>query len=211
MITALTLPVVNHVLRRNEWALQRLRAHTGKTACVVCPPVTFAIGVRDSGDLAAARDTDAPDVVIRMTPGALLRLLAHDEHAWSEVAIEGDSDYATALHHVWQYLEWGVEEDLSRFVGDIAAHRIVGMGRKAQSAARHAADSALRNAAEYWTEERPVLVLRRDIETYNRSVDALRDDVARLEKRVAALQSAAARRFGAEYGPNTTPPPSAEP
>ena len=210
MFTTLTLTVVNHALRRNDWALQRLRAHAGKTARIACNPVTASVCVRESGELGPARGTDAPDVTISMTPGTLLRLLAHDERVWSEVAIEGDSDYATALHRVWQHLDWGIEEDLSRFVGDIAAHRIVGMGQEVRSAARHAADSAVRNAREYWTEERPVLALRRDIEAYNRSVDALRDDVARIEKRVAALQSAAAGRFGAEYGQNTTPPPVAE-
>jgi len=210
MLTALALPAVNHVLRRNEWALQHLRAHAGKTARIVCPPATAGVCVLESGELAAARGTGTPDVVIRVTPGALLRLLAHDERVWSEVAIEGDSDYATALHHVWQHLDWGVEEDLSRFVGDIAAHRIVGMGRHMQSAARQAVDSTIENVREYWTEERPVLALRRDIESYNRAVDAVRDDVARLEKRIAALQSAAAGRFGAEYGQNTTPPPAAE-
>jgi ubiquinone biosynthesis protein UbiJ len=145
---------------------------------------------------------------VSVTPGALLRLLARDPAVWNEISVEGDSDFATALHQVWQQLDWGIEEDLSHLFGDVVAHRMAGAARQARDTAAQAFGSALRNVLEYWTEERPVVVLRRDVESYSRQVDALRDDVARLEKRIEALQASAAARFGAEYGHNNTTPPT---
>jgi ubiquinone biosynthesis protein UbiJ len=198
MLTALTLPALNRVLRRNDAALQRLRVHAGKTARIVCAPFAAVVLVLESGELAAPRGPATPDVVIRLTPGVMLRLASGDERVWSDVGIEGDSDLATALNQVWRSLDWGVEEDLSRFVGDIAAHRIAGAARDARKAAMHAVDSAIANVGEYWTEEQPLLAVRRDVERYARDVDALRDAVARLEKRVEALQAAERTRLRAE-------------
>ena len=205
MLTSLGLQGLNRVLRSNDWALQRLRLHAGKTARVVCPPLTLDVEVQPGGELEAARMSEAgPHVVVRLTPGALLRLLSRDPAVWSEIAVEGDSEFATALNQIWQQLDWGFEEDLSHLFGDIAAHRIAGAARQAREGMRQAFGSALRNGFEFWTEERPVVALRRDIESYSREVDALRDDAARLEKRIAALEASATPGFGAEYGHNHT-------
>ena len=211
MLTSISLPLFNRALRGNEWARQRLRVHAGKTARVVCPPFAMTIEVRPDGELQKPRNqqvADVPDVIVRVTPGVMLRLVARDPVVWNEIAIEGDSDLATTLHQVWQQLEWGVEEDLSHLFGDVAAHRMAGTAKQLRDTASHAFGSALRNVLEYWTEERPVVVLRRDIESYSRAVDELRDDVARLAKRIDALQSSATPRFSAEYGHNNTTPPN---
>jgi ubiquinone biosynthesis accessory factor UbiJ len=211
MLTSISLPLFNRALRSNDSARQRLRAHAGKTARVECPPFAATVEVQPDGELRKSPDQHAshvPDVVVRVTPGVLMRLLARDPVVWNEIAIEGDSDLATALHQVWQQLEWEVEEDLSHLFGDIAAHRIAGAAKQARDTAAQMIGSALRNVLEYWTEERPVVVLRRDIESYSREVDHLRDDLARLEKRIEALQSSATSRFSAEYAHNNTTPPN---
>ena len=46
---------------------------------------------------------------------------------------------------------------------------------------------AARSAAEYWTEERPLIASTRAVREFVSDVDALRDDVARFEKRVGNL------------------------
>lgn len=208
MLASLVLPAFNRVLRSNDWALQRLRGHAGKRARIAAPPLAVTIEVEPGGELAAARDADGPDVAVTVGPGALVRLLARDPAVWSEVAVTGDSDFATALHQVWQQLDWGIEEDLSHVFGDIAAHRMAGGARAVRDTVGHALGSALRNVVEYWTEERPVVVVRRDVESYCRQVDALRDDVERLAKRIEALQAGGPPRFGAEYPHNNISPPT---
>ena len=103
--------------------------------------------------------------------------------------MSGDTDFATVLNHIWRNLRWDIEEDLARVFGDIAAHRMVRAGKTLEEWRAQSFESITRSFAEYWTEERPLIAHARDIESFNRDVDRLRDDVARLEKRIELLMS----------------------
>jgi ubiquinone biosynthesis protein UbiJ len=118
----------------------------------------------------------------------MLRLSARDESAWREVDIAGDTDFASAIHHVARNLRWDVEEDLSRVFGDVAAHRMAESGRTFRRWGEQALENTGRSFAEYWTEEQPLIAGARDIEDFNRAVDRLRDDLAHVEKRIEALR-----------------------
>lgn len=184
MIPLLYLAPINRVLRQNSWALQRLQPFAGKIVRADCFPLTMRLGISETGDAMAASADSAPDVTIRMTPALMLRLAARDASAWHDIAVEGDPQLAAALNHIARNLRWDVEEDLSRVFGDIAAHRMVETGRKLDNWGRQGADNLARSFAEYWTEEQPLIAGRADVEQFNREVDALRDDVARVEKRI---------------------------
>lgn len=175
---------VNHVLRTNSWALQQLRPHAGRVACIDNMLFLSMMAVTPGGEVAEAAPDAVPDVTVRVTPGLMLRLMARDASAWREVKVEGDAEFAAALNHVARNLRWDVEEDLSRVFGDIAAHRMVETGRKLDNWGRQGADNLARSFAEYWTEERPLIASRGDVEQFTREVDTLRDDVARLGKRI---------------------------
>ena len=175
---------VNHVLRTNSWALQQLRPHAGRVACIDNMLFSSMMAVTPGGEVAEAAPDAVPDVTVRVTPGLMLRLMARDASAWREVKVEGDAEFAAALNHVARNLRWDVEEDLSRVFGDIAAHRMVETGRKLDNWGRQGADNLARSFAEYWTEERPLIASRGDVEQFTREVDTLRDDVARLGKRI---------------------------
>ncbi len=152
-------------------------------------PFALSLTVLDSGEVALASPEAVPVVTARLTPGLMLRLAARDEKAWQDIDITGDTDFAAAIHHVARNLRWDVEEDLSRVFGDIAAHRMVQTGRTLNRWGEQALENTGRAFAEYWTEERPLIAGRRDLEEFNRSVDALRDDVARLEKRIENISN----------------------
>jgi ubiquinone biosynthesis accessory factor UbiJ len=184
LIPALYLPPLNRLLRQNSWAMERLRPFAAKVVRVDCFPLTLLLAITDAGDAIAAAPEMTPDVTIRLTPGVMLRLAARDASAWSDIAVEGDPSLAAALNHIARNIRWDVEEDLSRVFGDIAAHRMVETGRKLDNWGRQGADNLARSFTEYWTEEQPLIAGRSDVEQFNRDVDALRDDLARLEKRI---------------------------
>ena len=77
------------------------------------------------GQLLPAADEAGPDVVVRIPLSAALALAAGDERSRSQIQMSGDPAFAAVLGGVLRELRWDVEEDLSRVVGDIAAHRIV--------------------------------------------------------------------------------------
>lgn len=147
----------------------------------------LAFTVLGSGEVAPAGADAAPAATVRLGPGLMLRLAARDESAWREIDITGDTDFASAIHHVARNLRWDVEEDLSRVFGDIAAHRMAESGRTLQRWGEQAVENTGRAFAEYWTEEQPLIAGARDLEEFGRAVDQLRDDAARLEKRFENL------------------------
>jgi ubiquinone biosynthesis protein UbiJ len=178
---------INHLLRSASWARDALGRHAGKTARFEVFPFAVALTVLDSGEVAPAAADAAPAATVKLAPGLMLRLAARDESAWREIGITGDTDFAAAIHHVTRNLRWDVEEDLSRVFGDIAAHRMAETGRTFQRWGEQAVENTGRAFAEYWTEEQPLIAGARDLEEFGRAVDQLRDDAARLEKRIEQL------------------------
>jgi len=73
--------------------------------------------------------------------------------------------------------------------GDIIAHRLASSSNALAAWQREAVLRLAENLAEYWTEEQPLLARPADVESFCCKVDTLRDDVARLEKRIQHLSS----------------------
>jgi ubiquinone biosynthesis protein UbiJ len=178
---------VNHLLRGAPWAREALRPFAGRAARFEVYPFALTFIVLDSGEVALAGPDAKPSVTARLTPGLALRLAARHDKAWGDVQITGDTDFAAVIHHLARELRWDIEEDLSRVFGDIAAHRMAETGRTLQRWGERALDNTGRSFSEYWTEEQPLIAGRLDLEDFIREVDHLRDDAARLEKRIENL------------------------
>jgi ubiquinone biosynthesis protein UbiJ len=184
----------NHVLGPANWAREKLAAHAGKVARFDVFPATLEVEVTGDGLLRPAAAGAVPDVSVKLDHLTLLEMMAGAENAWRKAAVEGDTAFAAAISQVASNLRWDVEEDLSRVVGDVAAHRMAQAGRTAAAWPRQAARSVAANAAEYLTEETRLLVTPLQATEFSREVDELRDAVERLDKRVGLL----ARRLGGD-------------
>ncbi len=182
---ALTAPI-NHVLRAAPWALARLKPHAGRSARFDLGLASLRYTITDAGELRPAAAGVEVDTAVSLSPSLLLRAL-QDRAALEEAKVTGDTEFAADLAYVAKHLEWDVEEDLSRFLGDIAAHRIVGGARDLNTWRRGAQQSALQALKEYWTDERPLIATREKVDAFVRQVDELRDAVERLEKRLDKL------------------------
>jgi len=180
---------VNHVLRGSPLALERLRPHAGRTVAFRVGPVALALTVQSTGEVAAALPGTARDLEVRISPFLVPRLAAGEEAAYREIEMEGDAQLAQEVSFLVRNLSWDVEEDLSRVVGDIAAHRIAGAARGLARWGRDASLRVAQGAAEYWTEESPLVASRVKVEGFARDVSELRDAVARLEKRIERLEA----------------------
>lgn len=178
---------VNHVLRSAPLAMERLRRHAGRTAEFRIGPLAFALTVQTTGEVLAAVPGAARDLTVNISPFLMPRLAAGEEAAFRDMEMLGDMEFAQDVSFLARNLTWDVEEDLSRVVGDIAAHRIVGAGRAVSQWGRDASLRAAQGAAEYWTEESPLIASRVKVEGFVRDVSELRDAVERLEKRIQRL------------------------
>ena len=187
MLAAVFVTFANHLLEPAPWARDKLSVHAGKTALFDVFPARLAFAVAADGRLQPAPPEASPAVTIRLTHLTLLEVLADGEGAWRKADVAGDTDFAAAISQVASNLRWDLEEDLSRVIGDIAAHRMAQAGRAAAAWPKQAAVSMAENAAEYLTEEKAVLVTPLQAAEFMHEVDELRDAVERLDKRIERL------------------------
>ena len=178
---------LNHLLTQNSWALPRLARFAGKTARFDIAPFSFACTILQDGMLRAADADSSADALCVIAPSLLPRLALHDENAHTEIHSEGDAELLKEIFFLSRNLNWDAAEDLSHVTGDIAAERIVQTMQSAQQQLRDAAVNFSRAAAEYLTEERPLLAKPLQVSAFMQQVDVLRDDVARLEQRIGRL------------------------
>lgn len=162
---------LGHLLRQQAWARERLQQHAGSliqirldmpsplagagsaagTFGAGLPQPVFAFRVSAEGLLDPVAEEDPADACLRLRPSAaaladLLRGQGVDSLT-RDMRVEGDVRLAASLAELARHLRWDVEEDLSRLLGDVLAHRAVGLLR---GGLRHLADlpAALRSAAQ---------------------------------------------------------------
>jgi ubiquinone biosynthesis protein UbiJ len=199
MMTAPNLPspasllpaAINHLLAQESWARARLMPHAGKIAVLDGGVLAVRLKVMSDGLLETPSADEAAAVTIHVQLSDLPLIVQNRERAFSYVKIEGDADFANTISQLSQSLRWEVEEDLSKIVGDIAAIRIVGGAQSAFNAARSLHQSITENVAEYFLEENPMLMRPQAIADFTNDVTRLRDDVARLAKRIEKLKDRA--------------------
>lgn len=179
---------INHLLGQASWAREKLAPFAGHTAQVKLPPFEAAFTVLDNGQLVAPAANAEPEVTIALPLIAPLLLLQGPDAVMRSARLEGSADFAQALGFVIRNLRWDIEEDLSKLFGDIAAHRVVEGTRTLASEQQKATLNLAENFAEYFTEEQPLIARRGDLEEFSSDVATLRDDLARLEKRVSKFR-----------------------
>jgi len=138
-------------------------------------------------------DGQPPDADIS---GSLLNLAAlagsHPEEVIQrgDVTIRGDAEVAQKFRELAMLLKPDVEEELSRLIGDSPAHQALRLVRLATGFGRRAAQTGVRNVAEYLAHERGDLVPRAEAEDFYRGVERLREDLDRVEARVHLIEHA---------------------
>jgi ubiquinone biosynthesis protein UbiJ len=131
----------------------------------------------------------AADARVTAGPFSLLALAAGQSQTLPQTgaAIRGDSDVAQKFSELLGLLRPDPEEELALLVGDAPAHHLGRLARGAAAFARRAARTGVTNLAEYLAHERRDLVPKAEARQLLDGVDALRDDVDRLEARLEHL------------------------
>jgi ubiquinone biosynthesis protein UbiJ len=186
---------INHVLGSEPWASAELAKHASKTILLKMPFGELAFKITSAGLLDALQELDSPTLSLEISSKALGDLAASSgtlrEQAFKAVKITGDADLAQLLGRLAGQLRWEYEEDLARLVGDAPANFAVRQGKKFIAASRSAASDLLDNVVEYVSEERKVLLNKRDFTAHKLTLNNLRESVERIEKRIQLLEQKA--------------------
>ncbi len=132
-----------------------------------------------------------PDVLISGSIITLAQMAgASDVSAVRSGSLEftGDPILADEFRQLLTFAKPDLEEELSGFVGDVAAHRIGEIARGVSKWGREARSTMAQNIREYLQEESRDVPSRYEVERFTSQVGALRDDVDRLEARIRRLK-----------------------
>jgi ubiquinone biosynthesis protein UbiJ len=148
-----------------------------------------------------AGDDTAADAVISGSAPALLQLFRTGSAASagstqtgsaaqskSSVQIRGDAEIANLYRELFTAARPDLEEELSRWVGDMPARHLSLLAKSVRTWARRARRTAGENIAEYLQEEGRDLVTKTEMEEFLRGVDGVRDGVDRIEARLRGIE-----------------------
>lgn len=123
---------LNHVLMQEAQAQERLKRQQGKPVRVQWGDFDLTLAATPAGLLERPSTEGKPELVVTLTqtnPLALAQsVIAGDKPG---VDIQGDVQLAAEVAWLVDNVRWDVEEDLSRVVGDAAAHSLSRMAATA--------------------------------------------------------------------------------
>ena len=191
MLTATIENVLNRGLPRSPRAQQLCADLAGRSVAVEVPEIARLLVESTGNSLRITRGDRGADAEIVGGPFSLLALGGASPEAViqrGDVEIRGDAELAQKFRELMLLLRPDLEEELSHVVSDVPAHQIGRFARMAFGWTHKAAATTVQNLAEYFGHERRDLVPRSEGEQFLRGVDALREDVDRLDARIALLR-----------------------
>jgi ubiquinone biosynthesis protein UbiJ len=190
MLTATIENVLNRGLPRSPRAQQLCAELAGRRIAVEAPAVARLLVESTGTALRITRGTLPADAEVIGGPLSLLALGAgagDEPLSRGEIEVRGDAELAQKFRELARLLRPDPEEELSLFIGDVAAHRLGRLARSALDWTRDSAATLLQDVGEYLSHERGDLVSREEGEQFLRGVDALREDADRLDARIELL------------------------
>lgn len=157
-------------------------------------PLEFLLRA-EAGRVQLSRDDSiVADARLSGSPLGLLNLAAKQATSQvnnlggSSVRIEGDAEVAQGFSELLKQARPDIEEELSRIVGDVAAHQLGNTARSLLGFGKRVSNTFLQNVGEYLSEEGRDVPSRTEADEFTRHVDVLRDDAERLDARLTALE-----------------------
>ena len=176
---------LNHLLEAEPWARERLAPFAGETVelrAPALPRLRFTIAA--DGRLGAASESAAISLAIAILPEALPAAVKGEEQLLRSIEVQGNAKLAAEVMFLARHLRWDVEEDVAKLIGDIAAHRLVGLAREIAAWHADAASRVAEGLVEYASEEKRLLVPLTELDAFAAAGARLRDGLERLEKRI---------------------------
>ena len=182
---------INHVLAQQTWARDALARHSARRLRLAAPPFALGLKITERGEVEAlplVGGEDSYDVTLSVAATRVPFLFIDPETAMKDVRIEGDAEFAQTLARLAREVRWDVEEDLSKVLGDIPAHQMMRFARAFAAWGAEAGKRLAQTTSAYLLDEDPTLARKAAVEGFSRDVASLRDDCARLEKRLEMLE-----------------------
>ncbi|MCE2746242.1 MAG: SCP2 sterol-binding domain-containing protein [Burkholderiales bacterium] len=190
-VTQTVCLVLNHLLDQQRSSKQKLQKEAGKVLVLGIAPIQLQLRVNDHGYFQIslpANGVAAPaDTTISMQWADLIGSVSNPNSMSRKAAIEGDMDFAQTVSTVINDLSWDPERDLARVVGDAQAVWVMNTLSALGTNARDVVQRFKNNLREYVVHEKEMAPTASEFDAFRNEVNQLRDELARLEKRLAKI------------------------
>jgi ubiquinone biosynthesis accessory factor UbiJ len=166
-----------------------LTSLAGQRVTLVAQGTPWALTLESNGTELRISQEKA-ETTISGTPLSLLALMREQPQTLiqrGDLRIEGDTDTAQQFGELALLLRPDLEHALSSVLGRSGAHVLMQGLRETAAWTRETAWTAVQNLSEYLAHERGDLVSRAEAEHFLRGVDAVREQLDRIEARVTQL------------------------
>lgn len=133
---------LNHVLQQEPQAMERLAKQSGKSALITLAPWSLQAQATPAGLLDLVRDARQPELRVTVTDNMAQLAAKAASGDKPSIHIEGDVALAADINWLIDHVRWDWEEDLSKIMGDSAAHTL-GQGLRAVASGLRQFASAL--------------------------------------------------------------------
>ena len=182
--------LLNRQIERSTPARQQIRQLDGRTLAIRLrnTALTLYLSVEaEQLDLFRHYEDD-PDVILDTTPFGLAEL-ARGSASGGRIEMTGDPVIAQHFQLLLQHTHPDWEEELSRLVGDVAAHQVGNLLRGAVAFGQRAFDSISRSGAEFIQEERRDVPSSSEMKDFSEQVSSISRKVASLTRRIDDITS----------------------
>ncbi|MBS1141497.1 MAG: hypothetical protein H6R13_2950 [Proteobacteria bacterium] len=186
-LSEIALRSLNHVIQGEDWAKERLCQHAGARISIEAGGLSIRLAIDDQGLFFGTDSTSAPDVTVTLPADALARAMFDRGKLFAAAKLGGSADVAESFAFVLRNLRWDVEADLAQLLGNIPARRLNLLGLSVVHGIQNSLRKVAENIKEYAVEDSTLLTSTLETTEFGNEVNRLRDDVARLEKRISRL------------------------
>ena len=184
---------LNTALRLDPEAFRKLDRFNDKVIAIELQGLELSLYLLPgAGGISLMSQYDAePDTVLSGTPLAMAKMALGPDASKvlfaGEVTIRGDVETGQGFKRLLDELDIDWEEQLARYTGDIAAHKLAELVRATTAWGQQALGILGQDTSEYFQQEGQDLPVPAAVQQFMHEVDELRDDTARLEARLSRL------------------------
>lgn len=186
--------LINRLLAYDQDSLAELESLSGKVIVLEFINTAFKVYVFPSAAGISLQDCHDGKINVRIRatlPDMFAYLVSSRDDGQSSAGtleVIGEVGLAQRFQSVMKNTDFDWEELLSRYTGDLIAHKLGNLVRGTGKFAQQAGTTLQQDISEYLLYEKEILPVREDIEEYVSSVDKLRNDAERLKLRIERLE-----------------------
>jgi len=177
--------IIDHLLSQNDWMQTKLIDHKNKVVVIEISSLKIILKINENGLLHSLNESKEFDCIIKLTVNDFISQLINKNNG--NISIKGDLELANQISQVLKKIEWDVEDDLSKYIGDIPAIQTNKVLKKIVTNSKKNISNITGSLLEYWQEENKILTKKINVEIFNSEVDKIVEDTDRLEAKIKII------------------------